>query len=116
MGGVEHLAGSLVSDLSELFPHMNKSLREKLAIMIATLIDTRSCNTMELASRLLAAVCRHGQTIVVSLDQTSPGDDRTIGMVALRRWRITTSHPMCSVRPETSTSKNRWVVSRDRYF
>jgi len=119
MGSVKHLAVSLVSDLSELFPHMNKSPREKLAIMIATLIETRSCNTMELAarlpletdraesrytwierflsattddmdimaelaSRLLAAVCGHGKTIVVSLDQTSLEDDRAIGMVSVR--------------------------------
>ena len=52
MGTVEHLARCVEADLSALFPEMYKNPREKLAVMIACLIETRSCNTTELAARL----------------------------------------------------------------
>lgn len=52
MNIVEHLAKSLVNNLSELFIKKYKNLREKLAIMIATLPNTKthSDHTMELAT------------------------------------------------------------------
>ena len=52
MGSVEHLARCIEQDLTAMFPAMFKSPREKLAIMVAALIEARSCNTMELAARL----------------------------------------------------------------
>ncbi len=52
MGSVAHLAGCIGVDLAELFPAMYKNPREKLAIMVASVVETRSCNTMELAARL----------------------------------------------------------------
>ena len=52
MGTVEHLAKCIEQDLAGMFSAMFKSPREKLAIMIAALIEARSCNTMELAARL----------------------------------------------------------------
>jgi hypothetical protein len=52
MSSVEHLARSILADLVDLFPQMYKNPREKLAMMVACLVETRSCNTMELAARL----------------------------------------------------------------
>jgi Transposase DDE domain len=52
MGTVEHLAGCVEKDLLEMFPALHKSPREKLAVMVAAVVETRSCNTMELAARL----------------------------------------------------------------
>ena len=52
MGTVDHLARCVEADLSGLFPEMYKNPREKLAVMIACLIETRRCNTTELAARL----------------------------------------------------------------
>jgi hypothetical protein len=52
MGTVERLVQAIGVDLRELLPEMYKNPREKLATMVACLIETRSCNTMELAARL----------------------------------------------------------------
>jgi hypothetical protein len=52
MGTVERLAQAIEVDLAALLPDMYKNPREKLATMVAALIETRSCNTMELAARL----------------------------------------------------------------
>ena len=52
MGTVQHLAKCIEQDLRAMFPAMHKSPREKLGIMIAALIEARSCNTMECAARL----------------------------------------------------------------
>jgi hypothetical protein len=52
MGTVERLAEAIEVDLAALLPDMYKSPREKLGVMVACLIETRSCNTMELAARL----------------------------------------------------------------
>jgi Transposase DDE domain len=52
MGTVEHLATCIERDLAVMFPEMYKNPRKKLATMVAILIETRSCNTMELGARL----------------------------------------------------------------
>lgn len=52
MGTVKHLSRSLMEDLAELFPQMYKNPREKLATMVAAVVEARSCNTTELAARL----------------------------------------------------------------
>ena len=49
---VSHLAKHLVASLEAFCPNMYKNPREKLAIMASCLIETRSCNLMELAARL----------------------------------------------------------------
>jgi hypothetical protein len=52
MGAIAHLAKSLEGDLAALMPSMYKNPRAKLSVMVACLIEARSCNTMELAARL----------------------------------------------------------------
>ena len=120
MGTVEHLAKCIEQDLTAMFPAMYKSPREKLAIMIAALIEARSCNTMELAARLpmeteraasryawierflstetiddmdvmgvmtrglLPTLSAQGQTLIISMDQTSLDAGRAIAMMSAR--------------------------------
>lgn len=52
MGMVARLAKAIGVDLASLLPDMYKNPRGKLAVMVACLVETRSCNTMELAARL----------------------------------------------------------------
>ena len=120
MGAVQHLAKCIEQDLTAMFPSMFKSPREKLAIMIAALIEARSCNTMELAARLpieteraasryawverflstetiddmdvmetmtrglLPTLSAQGQTLIISIDQTSLDSGRAIAMMSAR--------------------------------
>jgi hypothetical protein len=120
MGSVLHLAKGLEGDLRGFLPHLYKSPLEKLAIMVAGVVEARSCNLMELAARLpletkrvgsryawierflsadtiddmdvmdvfadaaVASAAQGGQTVVVSLDQTSVNDTHMIAMLSLR--------------------------------
>ncbi len=52
MGSVEFLAGRLEADLRVFLPHDYKSPVKKLSVMVASVIEARSCNLMELAARL----------------------------------------------------------------
>jgi hypothetical protein len=120
MGTVQHLAKCIEQDLAVMFSTMFKSPREKLAIMIAALIEARSCNTMEIAARLpieteraasryawverflstetindmdvmevltrdlLPTLSAQGQTLIISMDQTSLDAGRAIAMMSAR--------------------------------
>ena len=120
MGVAQHLARCIEQDLRAMFPALFKSPREKLAIMIAALIEARSCNTMELAARvpietertasryawverflstetiddmdvmetmtrdLLLTLSARGQTLIISMDQTSLDSGRAIAMMSAR--------------------------------
>jgi len=52
MSSVNYLAYEVEDDIKDLCPFLNKSPREKLAVTVATAIETGSCNTIELAARL----------------------------------------------------------------
>ena len=52
MGTVQGLAKAVEGELAGLMPDMYRNPRKKLAIMVACLVETRSCNTMELAAKL----------------------------------------------------------------
>ncbi len=52
MSSIKHLAYQVEEDLAELCPFLYKNPREKLAVLVATAVETGSCNTMELAARL----------------------------------------------------------------
>jgi hypothetical protein len=120
MGSVLHLAQGLEADLRVFLPHLYKSPLEKLSIMVAGVIEARSCNLMEIAARLpletervesryawierflsaktiddmdvmdvladaaVADAASSGQTVVVSLDQTSVNNTQAVAMLSLR--------------------------------
>src|SRR5215211_3724572 len=58
MGGVETLAAAVRADLAARLPSQNKKQREGLALLVATTLDVRSVNLMELAAALPRAAER----------------------------------------------------------
>src|SRR4030095_200626 len=52
MGGVETVAAAVRADLAARLPSQNKKQREGLALLVATALDVRSVNLMELAAAL----------------------------------------------------------------
>ena len=52
MGGIEILAGTVSADLLVRLPGQRKTQREKLALLVATMLDVRSANLMDLAASL----------------------------------------------------------------
>src|SRR3954452_19067876 len=71
MGGVETLAAAVRADLAARLPSQNKKQREGLALLVATALDVRSVNLMELA----AAVPRAAER----LDMRSQWTSRLLG-------------------------------------
>jgi len=58
MDGVERLAESVESALKERLPKQRKTQRNKLALLVATMLDVRSANLVELAAGLPVAADR----------------------------------------------------------
>src|SRR5919112_5116835 len=58
MGGVETVAAAVRADLAARLPSQNKKQREGLAMLVATALDVRSVNLLELASAVPRAVER----------------------------------------------------------
>ncbi len=52
MGGIERLAGAIAVDLKGRLPGQRKTQREKLALLVATMLEVRSANLMDLAASL----------------------------------------------------------------
>ena len=58
MGGIETMAAALGADLAARLPRQNKKQREGLALLVATALDVRDVNLMELAAALPRAAGR----------------------------------------------------------
>src|SRR5215211_6521832 len=58
MGGVEMVAAAVRADLAARLPSQNKKQREGLALLVATALDVRSVNLMELAAAVPRAAER----------------------------------------------------------
>src|SRR3954470_19779222 len=58
MGGIETVAAAIGADLAARLPRQNKKQREGLALLIATALDVRDVNLMELAAALPRAAER----------------------------------------------------------
>lgn len=52
MGGIEHVARGIVADLEAKLPKQRKTQRGKLGLLVATMLDVRSANLMDLAASL----------------------------------------------------------------
>src|SRR3954470_12605106 len=52
MNGITEIADSLSTELKRRLPNQRKTQRTKLALLVATMLDVRSANLMELAARL----------------------------------------------------------------
>src|SRR3954452_20028325 len=58
MGGIETMATAIGADLAARLPRQNKKQREGLALLVATALDVRDVNLMELAAALPRAAER----------------------------------------------------------
>src|SRR5205085_3614531 len=58
MGGIETVAAAIEADLVARLPRQNKKQREGLALLVATALDVRDVNLMELAAALPRAAER----------------------------------------------------------
>src|SRR4051794_19504022 len=54
MGGIATVAAAIGADLAARLPRQNKKQREGLALLVATALDVRDVNLMELAAALSA--------------------------------------------------------------
>ena len=52
MGGIETIAATIEADLAARLPRQNKKQRAGLALLVATALDVRAVNLMELAAAL----------------------------------------------------------------
>src|SRR5687768_12608700 len=52
MDGIKEIAGSFGEELKNRLPGQRKTQREKLALLVATMLDVRSANLMDLAAGL----------------------------------------------------------------
>src|ERR671910_1028486 len=52
MTGIECLADSIKAELEQLLPEQRKTQRGKLSLLVATMLDARSANLMDLAAAL----------------------------------------------------------------
>jgi hypothetical protein len=55
MTGIKEIAESLSSELKRRLPKQRKTQRTKLALLVATMLEVRSANLMDLAAMDLAA-------------------------------------------------------------
>jgi hypothetical protein len=58
VGSIQHLAEAIKLDLIEALPYQRKTQRNKLALLIATMLHARSANTMDLAAQIPLATER----------------------------------------------------------
>ena len=52
MDGIKHIADSISAELQQRLPGQRKTQRGKLALLVATMLDVRSANLMDLAAGL----------------------------------------------------------------
>lgn len=52
MGGIEHVARGIIADLEAKLPWQRKTQRGKLGLLVATMLEVRSANLMDLAASL----------------------------------------------------------------
>lgn len=58
VGSIQYLAEAIKEDLWEALPHQRKTQRDKLSLLVATMLHVRSANTMDLAASLPIATER----------------------------------------------------------
>ena len=52
MGGIEHVSEGIIADLAARLPRQRKTQRAKLGLLVATMLEARSANLMDLAAAL----------------------------------------------------------------
>src|SRR3954462_11688256 len=52
MGGIEHVSEGIIADLVARLPRQRKTQRAKFGLLVATMLEARSANLMDLAAAL----------------------------------------------------------------
>ena len=52
MSGIEQLSRRIIEDLANRLPEQRKTQRDKLGLLVATMLEVRSANLMDLAAPL----------------------------------------------------------------
>src|SRR3954454_16048295 len=110
MTGIEEIADSISAELQDRLPNQRKTQRTKLALLVATMLDVRSANLMDLAAGLPRQADRTdmryqwitrllGNPLVVSDEIMEPFLHIFIDFGQL-----------CSLKPATHVHGNRTVV------
>ena len=60
MTGIEEIADSISAEFQDRLPNQRKTQRTKLALLVATMLDVRSANLMDLAAGLPREADRTG--------------------------------------------------------
>ena len=60
MTGIERLADSIKAELEQLLPGQRRTQRGKLSLLVATMLDARNANLMDLAAALPLEADRMG--------------------------------------------------------
>src|SRR5687767_4884573 len=72
MNGIKEIADSLSAELKRRLPNQRKTQRTKLALLVATMLDVRSANLMELAAGLPRGSDRTGPLDPMRRAQAGP--------------------------------------------
>lgn len=85
MDGIHIIAASLIADLKQRLPKQRKTQRTKLGVLVATMLDVRSANMMD-----LAAIMHRVETVLTGNGVCSPlgcGRQRRSSAI-LEGWRL----------------------------
>ena len=76
MNGITEIADSINSELKRRLPNQRKTQRTKLALLVATMLDVRSANLMDLAAGLPREADRTGHALPMDhpAARQPPGD------------------------------------------
>ena len=81
MNGIKEIAESVSSELKHRLPKQRKTQRTKLALLVATMLEVRSANLMDLAAGLPREADR--VVVVAMAEATDDGEVRAAREVAL---------------------------------
>src|SRR3954467_3300079 len=76
MDGIKEIADSFGAELKHRLPKQRKTQRTKLALLVATMLDVRSANLMELAAGLPREADRHALPVDHASARQPLGDQR----------------------------------------
>lgn len=111
MGSIHYLAGAIKKDLLTALPYQRKTQRDKLALLVATMLHAKTANTMELAAQLPIATERLDMRYQwVSRFLSNPFVDvkeviKPLGLFVLEKL-IEKRHTLVLVMDQTYISKN----------
>jgi hypothetical protein len=115
MTGIKEIAASLGAELKRRLPGQRKTQREKLALLVATMLDVRSANLMDLAAGLPLAADRTdmryqwitrllGNPLIISDEIMEPFSREVLEQAA------TGGEPLCLILDQSRMSQRHQIL------